>query len=206
MTQEIMNLFAVPVYKTSIGRGFNEAELQCIRDELKGAVPALNNYSSENKNVLASEALLPIRTMIQENLDNYFKTVYNTANKVQLKITQSWLSVTRKGESHHTHTHPNSVVSGVLYINLAPQDGINFYRNDDLLWYELIPKEQNYYNAHRYFIETRIGDLVLFPSNVKHGVKEVTEDVERVSLAFNTFFDGELGNEAFSNALAVKLE
>ncbi|MBT8147277.1 MAG: 2OG-Fe(II) oxygenase family protein [Gammaproteobacteria bacterium] len=206
MAQEMMNLFAIPVFKSSIGREFNEAELQFFRDELKDAVPALNNYSSRNKNVLASEAMMHIKSIIQDNLDHYFKSVYNTSNKVQLKITQSWLSATQKGQSHHTHSHPNSVVSGVLYINLAPQDGINFYRNEDLLWYELIPQEQNYYNAHRYFIETKVGDLVLFPSSVKHGVKEVTEDIDRISLAFNTFFEGELGKESFSNSLTVKIE
>jgi len=206
MAKEMMNLFAVPVSKSSIERDFTEAESQFFENELKDAVPALNNYSSKNKNVLASEAMAGIRSILQENLDSYFKSVFNTSNNVQLKITQSWLSLTKKGQSHHTHSHPNSVVSGVLYIRLAPQDGINFYRNEDLLWYELIPQEQNYYNAYRFFIETRIGDLVLFPSNVKHGVKEVTDDTQRVSLAFNTFFEGELGREAFSNALTIRIE
>jgi len=206
MTGEMMNLFAVPVYKCGIGRDFTEAEIQFFREELHDAVTTLGNSASRNKNVLAADAMSAIRAALEENLSNYFKIVYNTANNVQLKITQSWLSLSRKGEAHHTHSHPNSVVSGVLYISLASQDGINFYRNEDLLWYELIPAEQNYYNAYRYFIETKVGDLVLFPSNLKHGVKEVTEDVERLSLAFNTFFDGELGHKEFSNALSIRTD
>lgn len=206
MPKEMLNLFAVPVAKSSIDRNFTESEIQCFGNELKNAVPAISNLASRNKRVLDSPPLSDLKTTVQEHLDDYFNSVHNTLNQVSLKITQSWLTMSRQGQSHHSHSHPNSVVSGVLYINLAPQDGINFYRNDDLWWYELIPREHNYYNAHRYFIETKVGDLVLFPSNIKHGVKEVSEDVERVSLAFNTFFTGELGSEAYSNGLQISVD
>ena len=166
---------------------------------------AISNFSSKNKNVLDADEMQDLRAIIQANLNDYFLKIYNTSNKVTLEITQSWLSMTRRSESHHPHTHPNSIASGVVYINLAQQDGINFFRNDDLVWYDLTPKEQNYYNAYQYFVETKIGDIVVFPSSIKHGVKQVVEDVERVSLAFNTFFSGDLGRDEFSNALSINV-
>lgn len=205
MDKQVINLFAAPVYKSSIGRKFTHQELEFFRKELREPVRAISNFSSQNKYILNCEEMKPLRAIIQENLNDYFEKIFNTSNKVTLKITQSWLSITRKNEAHHAHTHPNSIASGVVYINLAELDGINFYRNDDLLWYDLTPKEQNYYNAYQYFVETKIGDVVIFPSNIKHGVKQVTDDVERVSLAFNTFFSGELGREEFSNALSIKV-
>lgn len=205
MDHELMNLFAVPVYKSSLGREYTQAELAFFKNELSDPVRAISNFASKNKNVLDADVMRDIRLIIQKNLNEYFSKIYNTSNKVVLEITQSWLSVTGRGGAHHTHSHPNSVASGVLYINLAKQDGINFYRSDELNWFELLPKEQNYYNAYRYFIETEVGDIVIFPSNVKHGVKEVSEDVERVSLAFNTFFSGELGRDEFSNSLSIKI-
>lgn len=204
MNFEMMNLFAVPVYKSSLQRTFTEQELQFFQQQLADPVAAVSNQSSRNKNVLDASEMKGLRFDIQQCINHYFTLVHNTANQVAVDITQSWLSVTRRGESHHTHSHPNSVFSGVLYIKLAEQDGINFFRNDDMWWYELIPKEHNYYNAHRYLVETQVGDIIIFPSNVKHGVKEVVSDVERVSLAFNTFFTGELGRGDFSNALIVK--
>jgi uncharacterized protein (TIGR02466 family) len=205
MQQQIINLFAAPIYKSSIGRGFSNAELEFFRKELRDPVPAISNFSSRNKNLLDSEEMTGLREIIQKNLNDYFVKVFNTSNEVTLEITQSWLSMTRRTESHHSHTHPNSIASGVLYINLAQQDGISFYRNDDLIWYDLPPKEQNYYNAYQYFVETKVGELVIFPSNIKHGVKPVSEDVERVSLAFNTFFSGDLGRAEFSNSLSLKV-
>ena len=153
--------------------------------------------------MLAHDELKDLQTIIQQHLDNYFKAVYNTSNNVALQITQSWLTLSRKGESHHSHTHPNSVVSGVLYVNVAGNDGINFYRNEENLWFELEPSETNYYNSYKIHVATKVGDLVLFPSSVKHGVNKVTEDIKRVSLSFNTFFSGEMGNPEFSNALRI---
>ena len=50
-----------------------------------------------------------------------------------------------------------------------------------------------------------VGDIVLFPSDLSHGVRELAEDVQRVSLSFNTFFEGELGREEFANSLKVSI-
>ena len=46
---------------------------------------------------------------------------------------------------------------------------------------------------------------ILFHSNQSQGVREVVEDVERMSLSFNTFFDGELGREEFANSLKISV-
>jgi len=201
MQHEMMNMFAVPLYRTTLGRAFSQAEMQFFHETLRGAVSAIANQSSVSKKVLTSPQMKDIRSVIEEHLAQYIRTVFNTSSQVQLQITQSWLTLAGKGQSHHVHTHPNSVVSGVLYINLAPVDGISFYRNEDNIWYELLKQQDNYYNAHQYFVQTAVGDLLLFPSNVRHGVRPVTENVERVSLSFNTFFSGKLGRDEFSNAL-----
>ena len=203
MKPEMINLFAVPVAKSPIGRNYTDSELKYIESQLERPSKAIDNYASPNKNVLAHDELKDLQTIIQQHLDNYFKAIYNTSNNVALQITQSWLTLSRKGESHHSHTHPNSVVSGVLYVNVAGNDGINFYRNEENLWFELEPSETNYYNSYKIHVATKVGDLVLFPSSVKHGVNKVTEDIKRVSLSFNTFFSGEMGNPEFSNALRI---
>ena len=203
MKPEMINLFAVPVAKSSIGRGYTGSELKYMESQLQPPAKAINNYASPNKNVLDHDELRDIRTIIQGHLDNYFKIVYDTSNTVSLQITQSWLTLSHKGESHHSHTHPNSVVSGVVYINVGRDDGINLYRIEENLRFELEPNEINYYNSYKIHVATKAGDLILFPSNVKHGVREVTEDIKRISLSFNTFFSGEMGNPEFSNALRI---
>lgn len=206
MQHDIMNMFATPLYRATLGRAYTEEEVKFFREALSDCVESISNFSSRDKNVLNNPALADLHNTLQLHLNEYFNTVYNTANKVSLKITQSWLTLSRQGESHHAHTHPNSVASGVLYINLGKNDGISFHRNEDNLWHELLPSQENYFNAKRYFVNAAAGDILLFPSHVRHGVREVTEPVERVSLSFNSFFDGELGSEEFANAINISLK
>ena len=205
MQHELMNMFATPLYRATLGRAFTQGELDFFREALADCVDSISNLSTRDKNVLNNPALKDLRDTLQQHLDEYFKTIYNTSNRVSLKITQSWLTLSRQGDSHHSHTHPNSVVSGVLYINLAKNDGVSFHRNEDNLWHELLPAQENYFNAKSYFINTEVGDILLFPSHVRHGVREVTEAVERVSLSFNSFFEGELGKEEFATAINITL-
>lgn len=206
MSHELMNLFAVPVYKAPLERGFTSAESEYFSSQLQSPLQAIANFSSRNKYVLDAPELKALRELAQTHLDQYFTTVYDTANEARLVITQSWLALTRKGESHHAHSHPNSIASGIIYINLAANDGINFYRDEDRQWFDLKPRQQNYYNAYSYFIEAKIGDIVIFPSHVKHGVRQVETDTQRLSLAFNTFISGEIGREEFSNQLRIEVK
>jgi len=206
MKSEMMHLFATPLYRGNLERAFTAAETDFFKQELGDPVMAIGNHSSRNKQVLDAAPMQAIRAALQANLDNYFRTVFDPANAVSLQITQSWLTLSRRGQSHHPHTHPNSIASGVLYINLAKDDGINFFRNDDYIWYELMRKNDNYYNASNYMINAAIGDIIIFPSNVKHGVREVKDNIERVSLSFNSFFNGEMGKAEFSNALTLQVK
>ncbi|MGB4248690.1 MAG: hypothetical protein WBJ75_13310, partial [Pseudohongiellaceae bacterium] len=96
---QMMNMFAVPLYRASLQRGFTEEEIRFIQSELRDPVLAISNHSSKNKNVLGAEQMRDIRKVLQDNLDNFFRIVFNTSNNVQLKITQSWLTRTIKGQS-----------------------------------------------------------------------------------------------------------
>jgi uncharacterized protein (TIGR02466 family) len=205
MESQMMNLFAIPVYRAMLGRSFTKNENGFFDEALREAVPAISNFSSVDKFVLNALPMQNIKAFVEENLQHYMQQVFNTSNDVSLKITQSWLTLSGKGQAHHVHTHPNSIVSGVLYINLGQTDGINFHRAEDPIWYELIRQEENYYNANQYFVQSSPGDLLLFPSNVRHSVRQVQEDIQRVSLSFNTFFSGKLGRDEFANALNIQV-
>jgi hypothetical protein len=70
---------------------------------------------------------------------------------------------------------------------------IYFYKDS----YERIfipAKEFNLFNSTSWWFETGTNDLVLFPSNLTHMVEKVVGK-ERISLSFNTFLKGYIGED-----------
>ena len=84
-----------------------------------------------------------------------------------------WFNLAKPGELTGVHDHARDAsVSGVFHVQIPPDSGALFFRADgeeDLL---LEPVE---------------GTVVLFPSTLRHGVRENRSSKERISLAFNLF-------------------
>ena len=53
----------------------------------------------------------------------------------------------------------------------------------------------NAFNSYTFNLSMNKGDLVLFPSHLQHSVPENIIDEERISLSFNTWAKGSLGNK-----------
>jgi hypothetical protein len=69
-----------------------------------------------------------------------------------------------------------------------------------------ITKVPNWWNMSRIGVNVMQGDAVLFPSYLEHGVEyQSQEDHTRVSIAFNTWFKGEIGDETGLTRLTNKV-
>jgi uncharacterized protein (TIGR02466 family) len=124
----------------------------------------------------------------------YLAQIYAPMRDVNLRVTQSWCNYTTPGQFHHKHEHPNSFVSGVLYIQSDPKvDRIYFYRSG---YQQLkLPTETfNPYNSESWWFESVPGQLILFPSHLTHMVETTRSADTRISLSFNTFPVGQVGS------------
>ena len=149
-----------------------------------------SHYISEDKNVLDLNTFSDIKSFIVDSVKKYFIDVIKESN-VQPYITQSWLNRTEKHQSTHPHRHPNSIVSGVLYVDA--NDCIIFYNNKTETFGTAVSK--------KYTVET--GDLLLFPSSLLHYVPNHVETSKRLSIAFNTFAYGQFGNPDILTGLDI---
>jgi hypothetical protein len=55
-------------------------------------------------------------------------------------------------------------------------------------------KDWNLYNSETWWFTVKTGDIILFPSFLTHMVETKEEDNTRISLAFNVFIKGNIGN------------
>lgn len=197
------SIFPTPVMRANIGREFTHKERDYF--EKLQAAPHANvfNVRSADTQVLESPQMQAIRSFVSEHLNQYAWKVISSDPGHEFYITQSWVNYTKTGQSHHRHIHTNSLISGVLYLQAQKEvDRICFYRNAPSQI--VVSDEQlNCYNAPSWSFDAGAGDLVLFPSNLAHGVEQTTGEHTRVSLAFNAFVRGECGNKKRLNSLIV---
>ena len=171
-----------------------------------GSQPTHNNMgntTSDERYVLRHDTMANLREFVENSVAEYLKSIYAPKNEVSMRLTQSWLNYTKPGQFHHKHAHPNSFISGVLYMKAARQrDRIYFYK-DGYKQISLPTDNYNLYNSESWWFEVGTGDLLLFPSSLTHMVETVQED-ERISLSFNTFPVGYVGDESSLTALHLK--
>lgn len=198
---EIRPLFPTPLLISCLNRELTKDEFKVLEDNYKPEKIRNNdgNVSSLNRYIL-KDNFSELRKEIQSQIDYYLKNIIDPVHNVELYITQSWLNYTEKGQYHHEHAHPNSIISGVFYFNADKEhDKIYFYKNHprDI---KILPK-WNHYNSESWWFECHTGILLLFPSHLRHKVAITTGDHTRISLSFNTFATGILGQEEELNSL-----
>ena len=198
---ELLQLFPTPVLIAPYPLDYSK-ELEWIRNkdcrkENGGDSNGLGqnihyNRQSEDTFVLDKPELANIRAFIEAKLAKLVKDIL--ASNDQLVITQSWLNKAKKGESHHEHVHPNSMVSGVWYPQIHEQLPPIQFRSRNQRDIALQTEKYNTFNSATFMLPMKRGELILFPSNLTHSVPVNNSEEERISLSFNSWPKGNMGD------------
>ena len=197
---ELLQLFPIPVMICPYPTDYSK-ELEWIRNaETRkensggdaGGQKIHYNRQSEDTFVLDKPELANIRAFIEAKIHKFVTEILASTDK--LVITQSWLNKNKKGESHHEHVHPNSIVSGVWYPQIHEQLPPIQFRNKGQRDVSLQTEKFNTFNSATFMLPMKRGELILFPSNLSHSVPVNQSDEERISLSFNTWPKGNLGD------------
>ena len=198
MTKAVIHsVFPIPIYTTSMERGLTKQELQFVNEQKKHCFKNEGNINSKDNYILNRKEFKNIKKFLDKHCKDYLDTVICPKNKVELYITQSWLNYTEANQYHHKHEHPNSVVSGVLYLDADEiNDQILFTSNRgyQLMSPTINKTKFNLWNSETWFFPVKTGNLFMFPSSTTHQVQTKKGNNTRISLAFNTFYKGSVGS------------
>jgi uncharacterized protein (TIGR02466 family) len=190
----INGIFPTPIYISKLDRELTPLELKFVDKNKKDFYKNDGNITSNNNYILNEKPFANIKKELDLRVQDYFDKVISPANKITPYITQSWLNYTETNQYHHKHAHPNSLVSGVFYINCHEEhDKIKFF-NDNYKTIKLEVKDWNIWNSQSWWFPVKTGDVILFPSSLTHMVETKQGDNTRISLAFNVFIKGTVGN------------
>jgi len=199
---EILEFFPIPVGVVKLKRDLKDQELISV-NILKNntTINISKNKVSNDKYVLNNETFHELKEIITEHLNDYMKTIFKPDTDIELYITNSWINWTENDTAHHLHSHPNSLISCVLYIDTdVNNDIITFNRpHGSYLFgnigdFSKLPASR--WVSNDWSIPVVKNHLIIFPSQLYHQVLPRLNSSKgtRVSLALNTWFKGTVGS------------
>ena len=151
------------------------------------------NFKSKDSYLMKHEIFKNIKNFFGESITKYTEKVLNS--KQRLVITQCWTNRNPPGAKHHEHVHPNSIISGVFFFRIGGKlPPIQFAKTNQVAM-KLDPTKYNNITAETFMLPCVPGELLLFPSNLKHSVPMNLSEETRYSMSFNTFCIDILGSE-----------
>ena len=194
ITPIIHGLFPTPVMFGEMGRSYTKEELAFFKKHQSKTVKNNGNVNTADNYILNQPELADIKKVLDVYVNEFYFNILCVKDKVKPYITQSWINYTKSGEFHHRHAHPNSLVSGVLYLDSdKDKDKIMFYSSDAYKRIKPDIATWNLYNSESWWFPVGTGTLIMFPSELQHMVEQKQGKNLRTSLSFNTFIKGDIG-------------
>ncbi len=203
MNSEIQLIFPTPIMIGKLDRNFYPKEIDAILNQTNNLVINDGNKYSKNTYILNEPDLKNLKEFVTQFINHYLKTVYKPKHKLEAYVTQSWLNFSDFGDFHHIHSHDNSFISGVLYIQA--NDGANdiLFHKPQISPLKIIADDYDIMNSDSCLQAVQSKNIIAFPSNLVHSVRKSESKETRISLAFNSFLRGTLGENMLLTELKL---
>ncbi len=123
------------------------------------------------------------------NILDFHKDISNKILKqvyvTNQRLADSWCNIQGKGSTLELHNHPNSVVSGIIFLKADEKSSKLVFHNP------LDPISPTATSPHRqtYELTPKTGLLAMWPSYLMHGSGgSINQSDERIVLSFNTYW------------------
>ena len=186
------DLFATPISSVNLINIDNESLISYALNQKKIS-PGRNK---SNRGGWQSECL------IIDSLPEYFYPLIDIIKDLGYKFGEAlelhpiklldnmWINVNNYKDYNTIHSHPGCILSGVYYAKV-PENGGNLVFSNPAFDYMQCdwgepPFENNKFNCMQFHYPSNTGDLVIFPSWLKHDVlPNKNEKESRISISFN---------------------
>ena len=129
-------------------------------------------------------------TELKTNLNVFLNNL--KYKNVDYFITKSWVAYTEKGEHIAAHDHGASHFSFVYYVKKNKNhSSITFYEPNQR-FYMPDATEWNDQNHQNVLINNEPGQLIIFPSSLKHGTEKTKEQSPRISISGDIIMTSEM--------------
>ena len=202
MESKVFPLFPTPLYVTSYPDDISEIVKYFDSCEMQPASSGGYGVISKNTYILDNPICKPLNDFIMEAFRDFATNIMRYKYK-KLQFSQSWLTYKEPGQFHKSHTHPNTMMAGVFYYDVQPNDSaIVFSRDVKGIGRSYIePSLLDDYQDHQYsqeeiYFKPSPNNFIIFPSWLNHGVPPNETNKTRKALGVNALTKGTLGDES----------
>ena len=200
LNYKIVNLFPSSIHNLEI-TDFDECKDELVKEvyqekerDPKGRIVSNQGGWQSNSYELHECKSEMLQKVIRNSLSEFKKNLLK--EKVSMKC-QGWTNINGSGDFNLKHNHPRSDLSGVFWIKAPKNSGnivfespeiFNRYRELDS-YSDEFRYDSNVYMT--YYFTPKEGNILIFPSNLQHEVKENKSNEDRISYSFNIKFINE---------------
>lgn len=187
-------LFPTPLVQCEVDVEVTEIPKKIVMDP-KNWDPRWKNkitgIRTTNDNLHLMPSFKPLVEQINQHVTKFAVEVWEI-DPDDIEMSCMWAnSHTRSGDTHQNHIHPNSLISGVVYLNVPESmEGGEFIVENPTPRVHFVwdhPNEEMNSHQNAWF-SAKTGGVLLFPSWLRHGtltVDGVTPEDPRIACSFN---------------------
>jgi uncharacterized protein (TIGR02466 family) len=175
--------WSTPIWE--INTNFDEYFNLCFKNELLNLIGASEHNKSVDIWTIDSDYCTQLKNKIYEMMDLVLPEHFSNYHELKPFISNGWVNQQKSGQSFPLHSHGESVMACVYYIEAYENSGdlLVVDPRGSAVWDLNVENSVNSVKYKR--IKPKIGKMVLFPSYVLHSVEENKSDKTRISIATN---------------------
>jgi len=169
-------------------------------DRINAYKPNLSPHNALSGNAISSHSVKSVILSDMNHIVSLNDRICEIVNEfrkqygiMKLEIDNSWMNVQEPDSKLNFHSHPDSVISGAIYVNVDDDSSKLYFYNPnpyvDYVNYFNDPEMHTYLNYKTIYLKPNNGDLILFPSWIRHGSEDLNKTIHRTVISFNTKYE-----------------
>jgi len=172
--------FFTPVWKFNIGVDFAEDIALCYQTQ--NEIPSVKISNMGGYQSFKIDLKVKFPSLFERVLPKLNDVLQDS--KLNVSVRSAWVNINKTHNSNVSHFHANSALSGVIYLQTSPNSGNIVFENPTASpAFPITETVKGFFGV--YFVSPQVGDVLVFPSYLRHYVESNLSDKDRISIAFN---------------------
>lgn len=190
----LIPFLATPIMLMKTDFRLSLEENNIVRKTFDGHSLKMGTVLSEKYKLLEEPGLERVHDFIVGEAKTFVRDRLSITDEFYL--TSSWATLNKRGDQHHNHHHPNTLLSAVYYSQVE-SGKLVFHANKNGLFpnfdFTFNYSDYNEFNSKSWTLDVEEGDLVIFPGWLNHESTPNESDTPRILIGANFFARGTFG-------------